>query len=95
MIPGARNVTMPIIANYLTLPGRLDHPVIDKTGLAGTFDFTLDFARFPGPGADPDPNDPRPVFRDALMQQLGMKLELEKGSMDVWVVDHVEHPSAN
>jgi bla regulator protein blaR1 len=38
---GGRNTTMALIAWYLPLMGRLDRPVIDRTGLTGRFDFTI------------------------------------------------------
>jgi len=31
----------------------------------------------------------------ALQEQLGLKLESQKGPVDVLVIDHVEEPSAN
>jgi len=97
MIPGARNVTMAQIATALSGMGNLGHPVIDETGLTGRFDFTLEYTpevpsnRIPPPDIDP----PGPTFLDALTQQLGLKLEPQKGSVDVWVVDHIERPSEN
>ncbi len=94
MMSGGRNLTMADIAENLPGSARLDHPVVDKTGLSGRYDFTLDFAPDPAPGAEPT-DDPRPLFRDALAQQMGLKLELQDGSYEVWVVDRVEHPSAN
>jgi uncharacterized protein (TIGR03435 family) len=94
LMQGGRNLTMQYIAENLPGAARLDHPVVDKTGLSGRYDFTLDFAPDPAPGADPV-DDPRPLFRDALAQQMGLKLELQEGSYEVWVVDGVEHPSAN
>ncbi len=72
MIPGARDVTMKLIAGYLALPGQLGGTVIDRTGLTGRYDFTLDFA------PDGAIGDSRPGLRDALAQQLGLKLELER-----------------
>jgi uncharacterized protein (TIGR03435 family) len=35
------------------LSNQLGHPVVDKTGLAGTYDFSLDFAPILGPGGGP------------------------------------------
>jgi uncharacterized protein (TIGR03435 family) len=97
LIGGARNITMEAIANSFAGPGHLENPVIDQTGLTGTFDFTLDFAPELPPGAAPssDAEDPRPTFRDALAQQLGLKLVSGKGSFDIWVVDHIDHPTPN
>ncbi|MGB7265792.1 MAG: TIGR03435 family protein [Terracidiphilus sp.] len=64
--------------------------VVNKTGLEGGYDFTLDYAP---DGADA--SDPRPSIFTALEEQLGLKLVPSKGPVDVIVVDHVERPSAN
>jgi uncharacterized protein (TIGR03435 family) len=83
----ARNVTMGMFAAQLA--GRmLDRPVLDRTGIAGEFDITLEWAF--DQGADNGPS-----IATALQEQLGLKLEAQKGAVDVLVVDHVERPSAN
>jgi uncharacterized protein (TIGR03435 family) len=73
--------------------------MIDKTGLTGTFDFTLEFAIDNGlaavPGADPPPDVSGPTLQEALQDQLGIKLQSDKASMSVYVLDHVDHPSEN
>lgn len=75
-------------------------PIEDKTGLQGTFEFTLEWtpdaaapARPPdAPPAPPiDPNGSS--FVTALREQLGLKLEPRTGSIDVLVVDRAERPS--
>jgi uncharacterized protein (TIGR03435 family) len=43
----------PVSALADMLSNRLDGPVIDKTGLTGNFDFTLEFAPEPGMGVGP------------------------------------------
>ena len=97
MIPGARNVTMALIATTLSGMGNLGRPVIDQTGLTGKFDFTLEYAPELPPGVTPPPNFDMsgPPFTEALKDQLGLKLDSQKGAVDVWIVDHVEHPSEN
>jgi uncharacterized protein (TIGR03435 family) len=84
----------------------LDRPVLDRTGFAGEFDLSLDFTPdgdlkgLPGYGGDP--NGPRPpadsnlpnIFA-ALEEQLGLKLTLSKGPVEVLVIDHAERPTAN
>jgi len=88
---GARNVTMSFIADMLTSMGVLDRPLLDRTGLTGTFDFALEWVFQPQPGADL----PGPSFMDAVRDQLGLKLESQKAPVEVLVVDHVERPSQN
>jgi uncharacterized protein (TIGR03435 family) len=83
----ARSVTLGMFAAQLA--GRvLDRPVLDRTGIAGEFDITLEWAF--DPGADNGPS-----IGTALQEQLGLKLEAQKGAVEVLVVDHVERPSAN
>jgi uncharacterized protein (TIGR03435 family) len=65
--------------------------VVDRTGLQGSYGFTLKFA---GPNAvTPDPE--RPDLVTALREQLGLKLEATRAPLDVIVIDSVEKPTAN
>jgi uncharacterized protein (TIGR03435 family) len=71
--------------------------VVDKTGLDGKYDFTLEYAgrrNSPG-GAFPQPlpdgeADTAPFLFDALRQQLGLILTEGKAPLDVPVVDRVD-----
>jgi uncharacterized protein (TIGR03435 family) len=82
------------------LGGRLDRPVIDKTGVAGLFDFHLEFApdmSTPGLAAGDDPSEPvagQSIFT-AIQKQLGLKLEAAKGPREFLVIDSAEKPSQN
>ena len=76
--------------------------LVDKTGLAGQYDFTLEFshAGLPGPlGRVPGPDvvtDPAPDLFTALEKQLGLKLEKSKVPLDVIVIDHMDkEPTEN
>lgn len=81
----------------------LDRPVVDQTGLAGRYDFTLtwtpDETQFGGRGgglAPPaDPSTAPPGLFTAIQEQLGLKFESTKEPVDVLVVDHVEKPTEN
>jgi uncharacterized protein (TIGR03435 family) len=81
----------------------LDRPVLDQTGLAGRFDFTLnwtpDESQFKGMGVTiPPPTDSAdapPNLYTAIQEQIGLKLEATRAPADVMVIDHVEKPSAN
>jgi uncharacterized protein (TIGR03435 family) len=79
-----------------TLGILLDRNVVDRTGLAGTYDLILHFERSSvDPNAvAPDPLGPPSIFT-ALQEQLGLKLESQTAPMDVLVIDHVEKPSEN
>ena len=68
--------------------------MIDATGLTETFDFLLEFTpESQGLNAPPDPDGP--TFEQALRDQLGLKMESRRSSMEVMVVDHLEHLSEN
>jgi uncharacterized protein (TIGR03435 family) len=79
-------------ATYLADP--LREPVVDKTGLAGRYDFAVNFT-----GYAPEDQTERPnvfsVMAIALKGELGLKLEPEKITTESLVVDHAEHPTMN
>jgi uncharacterized protein (TIGR03435 family) len=82
------------------LSNREERLVIDKTGLAGRFAFTLAWTPDRMPTADPPPGippiDPNgPSLFTALQEQLGLKLEPAKGPVEVLVIDRVEHPTSD
>ena len=85
-----------LLGQQLQSEGR---PVIDRTGLTGNYDFTLSFLPDSARNASPDNLPPelrdRPSLFDALKEQLGLKLQPEKGPVEYLVIDHVERPSAN
>jgi uncharacterized protein (TIGR03435 family) len=74
-----------------------ERPVVDKTGLAATYNFSLEFAFDPGvdAAATGDFGPSRPSISTALQEQLGLKLEPARGPVEMMVVDHVERPSEN
>jgi uncharacterized protein (TIGR03435 family) len=75
----------------------LGRPLLDKTGMLGTVDFILEWMPERRESAQPATDDVSsgPNFQEAMREQLGLKLESEKGPLDVIVVDHVEDPSGN
>ena len=71
-------------------------PVSNRTDLQGFYAVTLTFALPRGAGAPLDaPVDDAPDFFTALQEQLGLKLQTEKGMVPVLVIDHIERPSGN
>ena len=73
-----------------------DRPIVDKTGLTGSYDFELDFARETARESGADAAIPKAGFRDAVERQLGLRLESAKGQVDVLVVDRFNRtPTAN
>jgi uncharacterized protein (TIGR03435 family) len=81
----------------------LGRPVIDKTGIAGMFDFHLQFSPdettlgMPGRAGDPDAasDTAAPSIFTAIREQLGLKLDQAKGPGEFLVIDGVERPSEN
>jgi uncharacterized protein (TIGR03435 family) len=76
----------------------LDRPVVDQTGLTGTFNITLTFTREDpqalGMGS-PLPDNAAPTIFTAIQEQLTLKLVPTKAPVEVFVIDHAEKPSAN
>ena len=71
--------------------------VLDKTGLTGKYDFTLQYVREQiavTPSADASDSSDTSIFK-ALQDQLGLKLESGKGPVEIIVIDHVERASGN
>ena len=74
------------------LAGALQHPVLDRTGLAGLYQVDLQFAPV---APDPSETGVAPDILDALREQLGLRLETTRGPVDVLVIDRAEKPSGN
>ena len=74
-------------------------PAIDRTGLTGLFDILIEFASARGQLQAAAPDLTRdvapPTFRDALQEQLGLRIQIEKGPLEVVVIDSIERPSDN
>jgi uncharacterized protein (TIGR03435 family) len=74
---------------------------IDKTRLAGTFDYELNWSaeQLSAPPAASDAPSERAINPNgasvftALQEQLGLKLESTKGPVEVLVIDHIERPT--
>lgn len=76
-----------------TLSKDAGRTVVDKTGLSGNYEISLRYSNGDAPlNGLPDE---RPTLFTALREQLGLKLEAQQNALDVWVIDHVEHPTPN
>jgi uncharacterized protein (TIGR03435 family) len=71
----------------------LHQQVIDKTGLTGNYDFTLQFTPDNIPADSPNAGGPS-IFT-AVQEQLGLKLESTRRPVKSIVIDHIEPPSEN
>jgi|SRR6185437_1512087 len=90
------NVSMSYLAFFCS---RIQHlPVLDRTGLDGHYDISVEFTLPPRPegGANaPQPPDLSPLF-DAIRDQLGLRLVRGgKGPVDHIVIDSVQRPTGN
>jgi uncharacterized protein (TIGR03435 family) len=64
-------------------------PVVDKTGLTGSYDVKLEWS------PDQNPDSTADSIFSAIQEQLGLRIEAAKASVNFVVVDSVERPSAN
>lgn len=85
----AGGMRLDILAKNITqAAGRV---VFDKTGLTGHYEFTLTYNQNPSTASDPG-GDTVSIFT-ALQEQLGLKLEPDRGPVKVLVVEHIERPT--
>jgi uncharacterized protein (TIGR03435 family) len=86
----------------LIIAPRVRSLVVDRTGLAGTFDISLRFrgpepppgavaSGLPVPTLDPD----LAPIETAIQEQLGLRLQPIREPSDVLVIDRIERPTAN
>jgi len=94
------------VSTFLTtLQSWAGRPVADKTNFKGLFDVLFQFSPEQGaslttadgtPGGTPLSSDPSgPSIFTAIEQELGLKLESSKGTVEVLVIDSVQKPSEN
>jgi uncharacterized protein (TIGR03435 family) len=92
----ARGVTIAEVVSVMQRAA-LPHPVLDRTGLTGRYDFDLEFAPdetvFGGMLKAGDSN--KPGLFTAVQQQLGLRLESTRTAVDTIVIDRAERPSGN
>jgi uncharacterized protein (TIGR03435 family) len=76
-----RHVSMARLADFLS--GRVDHPVVDQSGIPDAYDFTLEWS------PEQNTEDPGPSIFTALSEQLGLRLEPRKVPVSILVVDSI------
>jgi bla regulator protein BlaR1 len=90
----ATNVTMSYLAWSLGRFPDTGRVVVDKTGLAGGYDFELAFAQTVGPATAADAPLGPSLFT-AVQEQLGLKLEPAKEPVDFYTIEQADRPSGN
>jgi len=91
---GGRAVALSLFATSVpTMTGlaATPRPVVDQTGLAGLYDFTLTWVH--DPSGDDATSDNIANFHEALKNQLGLELKSSHAAVRFLMVDHVERPS--
>jgi len=88
--------SMKSFANLLSMPEAfVGRPVLDKTGLTSTYNFTLDWSIYSASAAASNsPTDDATSIFTAL-GEIGLKLQPATGPVETIVIDNVEHPTAN
>lgn len=89
---------MPMDQLILMFARTLGRTVVDKTGLAGKYDvetqWTLDQALPPRDGP-PAKIDLTGVLLTAIPEQLGLRLESQRGPVEIFFIDSAEKPGEN
>ena len=80
------------IRNLTPFAGR---PIVDKTGLTGFFDLDLTWTPDPSAGNDPAPTGDGVSLFTALEEQLGLRLDAQRGPVPVLVIESAERPVEN
>jgi len=92
----AEKVTMTQFATMLS--AMFGQIVRDETGLTGVFDFKIDLVAAgltPAPPSASSEMDGINVVMSGLRDQLGLKLEHARSTVEMLVIEHIERPSAN
>lgn len=79
------------------LADNVNRVVVDKTGLTGRYELTLRWMPEDGraPLLNGEPDTSLPSIFTAVQEQLGLKLEPQKASVEVLVIDQAHLPDAN
>jgi uncharacterized protein (TIGR03435 family) len=65
-------------------------PVVDETGLTGKYDLKINIAKYASMDNGGGPVDPLGIIMTALQEEMGLKLESRKVTLDMVIVDHAE-----
>ncbi len=105
MMMGINHLTavgIPVSGMTPMLSRLLGRSVIDKTGLTGNFNISVEWTpdetqalRLPANAQTPPPDSTGPSIFTAFQEQLGLKLESQKGPVDILIVDRAAKPSEN
>jgi bla regulator protein blaR1 len=103
----ANNAPFKLILDVLSRQPEIGgRTIVDETGLQGDYDWSLNWSperpdQFNGGNSGqesataPAPDSSAPSLFTALREQLGLRLQPQKGSVEVLLIDHIEKPSEN
>jgi uncharacterized protein (TIGR03435 family) len=93
----ARQVDLTEVVTYLAREPSIQRAVIDKTGLAGKYNVDATWSFDPGLASSATAllriNPDGPTLFTALREQLGLRLQPERGPVDVLVIERMERPT--
>jgi uncharacterized protein (TIGR03435 family) len=101
MLPGQMfGAKVPMWRFAMNLSRFLGRPVVNKTGLDGPYDITLrwnpnETQSSPALAEPPPPDALAPSIFTAVQEQLGLRIESQRGPVEFFVIDHAEKPDAN
>jgi len=99
VLVASRNTTMDLVATVFGPGGDLGRPVVDKTGLTGRYDVSVEYsveATRAVRSASPDATTPAGTpMLEAVQEQLGLKLIPGKAVLPVPVIDAIQPPTEN
>jgi uncharacterized protein (TIGR03435 family) len=90
-----RRTSLAELANFLSTLAAVARPVVDQSGLDGLYDFRLDLHEVTGPWASDAERQAAPSIATVIQEQLGLRLESRRQSIEIFAVDRVERPSEN
>lgn len=83
---------MPIVGLVNTMANILHTPVVDRTGIAGFYDFTLEPNHY---ATQEPPENFGDLVMTAVREQLGLSLEKQRDTLTITIIDHAERPREN
>jgi uncharacterized protein (TIGR03435 family) len=89
---------MPIVGFVNTMANILRTPVVDRSGLTGRYSFELDPTQVAladnstGAARSESWGD---LLVEAMRQQIGLRLEKQKTTLEITVIDRAEKPTEN
>jgi uncharacterized protein (TIGR03435 family) len=86
---------MPVVGLVNTMANILHTPVVDRTGISGYYDFTLDPNNYAADPAELANENFGSLFTAAVRDQLGLVLEKQRDTLTITIIDHAERPREN